>query len=104
MFRTAIDSLNRSFRTVRDAVREWRQRRLAALTEKESREREVLVNELAKKFDQAHADCEQNRKPFTTIELSLKEIIFIKWNLETWVRHFKERKIYRPSPQSKTQS
>jgi len=100
MFRTAIDRLKRSFRRIREAARQRRQRRLAALAEKESREREALVNELAKKFDQAHADCEQNSKPLTTIELSLKEIIFIEWNLKTWVRHFKEREIYRASPRS----
>ncbi len=99
MFRTAIDKLKQSFRGIKEAITQRRQRRLAKLVELETKEREALVKELAKKFDEAHADCEQNDKPLTTIELSLKEIVFIEWNLKAWVRHFQEREIYQPSPQ-----
>ncbi len=99
MFRSAIDKLKQSFRRIREAITQRRQRRLAELAELQMREREALVRELAKKLDKAHADCEQNDKALTTIELSLKEIVFIEWNLKTWVRHFKEREIYQPSPQ-----
>jgi hypothetical protein len=99
MFRTAIDKLQRMFKGIREAARQRRQRKLAELAEMEMTERKALVSELSKKFDEAHADCEQNDKALTTIELSLKEIIFIEWNLKTWSRHFKESEIYQPSPQ-----
>ena len=99
MFTTAIGKIKHLFKVIREAATRRRQRRLAELAEMEKRERKALVNELAKKFHEAHADCEQNDKAFTMIELSLKEIIFIEWNLKTWSRYFKEREIYQPAPE-----
>jgi len=100
MFRTWIKRIRNFLKQVSESARQRRQRRLAEIAAMEKRERKALVKELSKKFEDAHADCEQNDKTVTVIELSLKEIIFIEWDLKTWSRYFKESEIYEVSPQT----
>ena len=99
-----IDTLNDWFRRIRKTVTQRREKKLAEIAELESREREALVALLAKKFADAHADCEQDDDQRTMVELSLKEVIFIEWNLKTWARHFKQRRVFQLSPQSQSQT
>lgn len=91
-----IDTIKQFALTVSRAVKQRRQKKLAEIAEIERRERESLVKGLAIKFAKAHADCEQNNKNFSAVELSLKEIIFIERDIQTWARHFRVRKIYEP--------
>ena len=104
MIKTGIEKLRRSFRAIKEAVIRIQRKRRARMAEIEESDRKALVNELTKKFAGAYADCEQNKKASTTIEFSIKEIVFIEGYLESWNRYFKERSIYRPSPASNTQS
>lgn len=94
-----IDKINQFLKRIRGTITQRRQKKAAEIAEMETREREALVKALAKKFAAAHADCEKNDKTFTVLELSLKEIMFIEWNLNTWTRYFEERQIYALSPQ-----
>jgi hypothetical protein len=100
MLRTAIKKLKQLFKVIKEAGIQRHRKKLAQLAETEERERKALVNELTKKFAAAHADCEQNKKTFTKIELSVEEIIFVERDLETWSRYLKEHEIYQPSPHS----
>lgn len=81
-----------------NAARQRRKRKLAELVAMEKRERRALVERLASKFAEAHAECEQDDKAVTVVELSLKEITFIEWNLNTWSRHLKESEVYEAAP------
>ena len=91
-----IDTIKDFAQTVSRAVKQRRQKKLAEIAEIERRERESLVKGLATKFAKAHADCEQNNKKMSLVELSLKEIMFIERDIQTWARHFRVRKIYEP--------
>lgn len=87
---------------VRDATRAVERRRLkkyAEIEKIERQERKALVEGLAKKIDAARADCERGRKDSAVIELSVKEITFIEWNLKAWVRTIRESEIFEVSPQ-----
>src|SRR5215468_46984 len=88
MLRTAIKKLKRLFKLINEA-------------EIEETERKVLVDELTKKFAAAHAVCKRNNKTFASVELSVKEIIFVEGELATWSRYFREREIYQPRPTGK---
>jgi hypothetical protein len=87
---------------LKKTVTQRRERKLAEMAELESRERQALVSLLTKKFADAHADCEQDDDQRTMVELSLKEVVFIESNLKTWVRHFRDKQIFQPSPQSQS--
>jgi hypothetical protein len=100
MFRTAIKKLTGLLKVIKEAGTHKRRKKLAQLAEIEERERKALVNELTKKFAAARAVCEQNRKTFTNVELSVKEINFIEGELAAWSRYFREHEIYRPLPHS----
>jgi hypothetical protein len=65
----------------------------------EKRARKALVEDLIKKFAAAQARCEANDKSVAAIELSLKEITFIEWHLNTWSRELKESEIFELSPE-----
>jgi hypothetical protein len=94
-----IDKIKQLVKTITRAVTKRRQKKLAEVAEIERREREAIVKRLAIKFAEAHADCAQNNRNVTLVELSLKEILVIERDLETWARHFRERKIYERLPQ-----
>ena len=98
MFETAIKNVRYFFHAIKDAALQRRRRKLAQQAEMDERERQALVTELRKKFAAAHADCQVKKKTFTTIEFSLKEIVFVEGYLESWSRHFREREIYRLRP------
>ncbi len=96
MLTTAVKTLKHWFNAIKEARRDKQRKIIAERAEIEERERKALVKELTKKFALAHADCEQNNKPFTNVELSVKEISFIEGELGTWNRYFKEHEIYKP--------
>ena len=95
MLKTAIKKIRHLITVLKEAGIQRRRKKLAQTAEIKARERKALVNELKYKFAAAHADCEEKKKSFTTIEFSLKEIVFIEKDLESWNRYFKEREIYR---------
>ncbi len=99
-----IDIVKDWAKRIKKTVTQRRERKLAELAELESRERQALVSLLTKKFADAHADCEQDDEHRTMVELSLKEVIFIESNLKTWARHFRDRQIFQPSPQSQSEA
>jgi len=101
MLRTAIKKLKRLFKLINEAGIQRHRKKLAQLAEIEETERKVLVDELTKKFAAAHAVCKQNNKTFASVELSVKEIIFVEGELATWSRYFREREIYQPRPTGK---
>ena len=92
-----IDTIRQFAQKINRAVKQRRQKKLAEIAEIERKDREALVKGLATKFARAHADCEQNNKTASLVELSLKEIMFIERDIQTWARHFRVRKIYEPS-------
>src|SRR5215475_10149095 len=97
MLRTAIKKLKRLFKLINEAGIQRHRKKLAQLAEIEETERKVLVDdELTKKFAAAHAVCKRNNKTFASVELSVKEIIFVEGELATWSRYFREREIYQP--------
>jgi hypothetical protein len=96
MLKTAATKLKNLFRSIKEAGIQRHRRKLAQLAESEARERKAIVVGLMKKFAAARADCEQKDKASTKMELSVKEILFIESDLNTWNRYFKEREIYRP--------
>ena len=98
MLSTAIKKLKGLFKVIKEAGTQRQRKKLAQLAEIEERERKALVNELTKKFAAARAVCEQNRKTFTNVELSVKELNFIEGELAAWGRYFREHEIYRPLP------
>lgn len=98
-----IDTVKDWGRKIKKTFTQRRQKKLAEIAELESRERQALVALLAKKFADAHADCEQDDDQRTMVELSLKEVVFIEWNLKSWARHFRDRQIFQPSAQSQSQ-
>ena len=98
MLRTAIKNVRYFLNAIKEAVIQRRRKKLAQQAEMDERERQVLVTELRRKFAAAHADCQVKKKSLTTIEFSLKEIIFVEGYLESWSRQFREREIYRLRP------
>src|SRR5262245_2329987 len=101
MLRTAIKKLKRLFNLINETEMQRHRKKQAKLAEIEERERKALVDELTKKFAAAHAVCKRNNKTFTSVELSVKEIIFVEGELATWSRYFREREIYQPHPRGK---
>jgi hypothetical protein len=97
MFETWLQKFKYLLGTIREAATQRRQKKLAEIAAMERRERKALVEQLAKKFARAHAECEKNNKPFAAIEFSLDEITFVEWNLNTWSRYLKESEIFEPS-------
>lgn len=104
MFKAWLRKFKSFLTGIREAVTERRQKRLAGTAAMERRERKALIQQLAKKLERAHIECEKNKKPLATIEFSLKEITFIEWNLNTWSRYLKESEIFEPSPEHEPES
>jgi hypothetical protein len=98
MFRTFARKVQRAFRRLSDAFSQRRAKKLARIAEVEKRERKVIVSTLAKKLEAARAECEEQGRKYIELELSVKEIIFIEWNLSAWTRHFKESEIFEAPP------
>ena len=94
MFEAVGQKLKEFFKTIGYAVKQRRERKLAKLAELEKRERKAVVEALAQKLEDAHAECEQEGKTSTVLVFSLKEIIFMERNVYAWMRHFKESQIY----------
>jgi uncharacterized protein (DUF488 family) len=101
MLRTAIKKLKRLFKSIKEAGIQRHRKKLAQLADIEERERKALVDELTKKFAAAHAVCKRDNKTFTSVKLSVKEIIFVEGELATWSRYFREAEIYQPRPTGK---
>ena len=98
MFGTLLKKMRYFLKGISEVARQRRKRKLAEVAAMEKRERRALVEGLANKFAEAHAECEENDKAVTVVEVSLKEIIFIEWNLNTWSRHLKESEVYEAAP------
>jgi hypothetical protein len=96
MFRSLARRVQRAYHKLSDAVSQRRAKKLAQIAELEKRERKAVVSTLAKKLEGARAECEEQGRRYIEVELSLKEIIFIQWNLAAWTRHFKESQIFAP--------
>jgi hypothetical protein len=88
------DKLKHFFKSLGSVVKERRERKLAKLAELEKRERKAIVEALAQKLEDAHAECEQEGKTSAVLVFSLKEIIFMERNVYAWTRYFKESQIY----------
>jgi hypothetical protein len=99
MFGTLINKIKLFLKEVRQTATQRRQKKLAEIAGIEKRERKALVEGLTKKLQEAHADCEQNHKAVTMVELSFKEIIYIEEDLRTWTRYLRESEIYKAPPQ-----
>lgn len=97
MFAAMGNKLRNFFKNVGRVVKQRRKRKLAKLAELEKRERKAVVEALARKLEEAHAECEQEGKTSAVLVISLKEIIFMERNLYAWIRHFKESEIYAAS-------
>ena len=88
------DKIKKFFQTLGYVVLRPRERKLAKLAELEKRERKAVVEALAQKLEDAHAECEQEGKTSAVLVFSLKEIIFMERNVYAWTRYFKESQIY----------
>jgi len=99
MFAAMGNKLRGFFKNIGTVVTQRRERKLAKLAELEKRERKAVVEALARKLEEAHAECEQEGKTSAVLVVSLKEIIFMERNLYAWIRHFKESEIYAASPE-----
>ncbi len=98
MFAAMGNKWRRFFKSIGELVKQRREKKLAKLAEVEKRERKAIVEALARKLEEAHAECEQEGKTSVVLVMSLKEIIFMEGNLSAWIRHFKESEIYAASP------
>lgn len=94
MFAAFGQRLKNLFNDVGNVFKQRRERKLAKLAEVEKRERKFIVEALAQKLEDAHAECEQEGKSSAVLVFSLKEIIFLERNVYAWMRHFKESQIY----------
>jgi hypothetical protein len=99
MFAAMGKKLKKFFKNVGNVVEQRRKKKFAKLAELEKRERKAVVEALARKLEEAHAECEQEGKTSVVLVISLKEIIFMERNLYAWIRHFKESEIYAASPE-----
>ncbi len=99
MFAAMGKKLREFFKNIGTVVTQRRERKLAKLAELEKRERKAVVEALARKLEEAHAECEQEGKTSAVLVVSLKEIIFMERNLYAWIRHFKESEIYAAPPE-----
>jgi hypothetical protein len=99
MFAGVGKKLRQFFKNMGDVVKQRRYKKLVKLAELEKRERKAIVEALARKLEEAHAECEQDGKTSVVLVVSLKEIIFMERNLRAWIRHFRESEIYTASPQ-----
>ena len=72
-----IDTIRQFAQKINRAVKQRRQKKLAEIAEIERKDRD--------------------NKTASLVELSLKEIMFIERDIQTWARHFRVRKIYEPS-------
>jgi hypothetical protein len=99
MFAAMGNKLRKFFKNVGNVVKQRRKKKFAKLAELEKRERKAVVEALARKLEEAHAECEQEGKTSVVLVISLKEIIFMERNLYAWIRHFKESEIYAASPE-----
>jgi hypothetical protein len=99
MLARAINKVKHWVVEIKAARHQRRQEKLAQLAELEERERKALVTELTKKLSAAHVDCEQNKKRFANVELTVKEIAFVQGYLKTWSRYLKDHEIYKPLAQ-----
>ncbi len=98
MFAGTGKKLRQFFKSLGDVVKQRREKKLARLAAVEKRERKAIVETLARKLEEAHSECEQEEKTSVVVVLSLKEIIFMKGNLDAWIRHFKESEIFAAQP------
>ena len=98
MFRTFVGKVQRVFHKLTHALSRRREKKAAQIAELEKRERKVIVSTLTKKLEAARAECEEQGKKYIDVELSVKEVIFIEWNLAAWTRHFKESQIFEAPP------
>ena len=94
MLAGVCDKIKKFFQTLGYVVLRPRERKLAKLAELEKRERKAVVEALAQKLEDAHAECEQEGKTSAVLVFSLKEIIFMERNVYAWTRYFKESQIY----------
>jgi hypothetical protein len=94
MFAAVGEKLKSFFKSIGNVVKQRRERKLAKLAEVEKRERKAIVEALAQKLEDAHAECEQEGKTSAVLVVSLKEIIFMERNVYAWMRHYKESQIY----------
>jgi hypothetical protein len=94
MFAAVGHRLKEFFKSIGSVVKHRRQRKLAKLAELEKRERKAIVEALAQKLEDAHAECEQEGKTSAVLVFSLKEIIFMERNVYAWMRHYKDSQIY----------
>jgi hypothetical protein len=99
MFAAVGKKLKEFLKSIGAVVTERREKKLAKLAELEKRERKAIVEALARKLEEAHAECDEEGKTSVVLVVSLKEIIFMERNLRAWIRHFKESEIYTASPQ-----
>jgi hypothetical protein len=97
MFRTFARKVQRAWHKLGDTFSQRRAKKLAKIAELEKRERRAVVSTLVKKLEAARAECEEQGRRHIDIELSVKEIMFIEWNLTAWTRHFKESQIFEPA-------
>lgn len=98
MFAAMGNKLREFFKSLGDVVKQRREKKLAKLAEVEKRERKTIVEALARKLEEARAECEQEGKTSVVLVMSLKEIVFMEGDLYAWIRHFKESEIYAASP------
>ena len=103
MFESFARKFQQVFHRMGDVLRKRRAQKAAKVAEIEKRERKAIVSTLVKKLEAARAECEEQGRSHIEIELSLKEIVFIEWNLAAWTRHFKESQIFATPASERTQ-
>jgi hypothetical protein len=98
MFAAMGNKLTQFFKSLGEVVKQRREKKLARLAAVEKRERKAIVEALARKLEEAHSECEQEGQTSVVLVLSLKEIVFMKGNLDAWIRHFRESEIFAAPP------
>ena len=104
MFGRYLNKTKKFFLVIGETLRQRRRNKLAKIAELEKRDRKAVVESLARKFEDAYAECEARNEQNIEMLFSRKEIMFMQGNLNTWLRHFKQSEIYEARTKPKWRS